>query len=82
MAADQELDDTDRLVLSDLLTRVLDKGVVISGEVTISVADIDLLRLGLQLVLSGTETELQFQSRTEAAPSARDADPPLLPPQH
>jgi gas vesicle structural protein len=50
------LDEGEQLVLSDLINRVLDKGVVISGHVTISVADIDLLALDLRLLLASVET--------------------------
>jgi hypothetical protein len=35
---------------------VLNKGAVVMGEVTISVADVDLVYLGLQLVLTSIET--------------------------
>jgi hypothetical protein len=42
--------------LCDALDRVLNTGVVALGEVTISVADIDLLYLGLQLVITSIET--------------------------
>jgi hypothetical protein len=52
----EELEHDDRLVLSELLNHVLDKGVVIIGDVTISVADIDLVRVGLSLHLSSVET--------------------------
>lgn len=55
MAADDEI-DTEQIVLADLLNHVLDKGVVISGTVTISVADIDLLLLDLRLLLTSVET--------------------------
>ncbi|HEX4684944.1 MAG TPA: gas vesicle protein GvpJ [Gemmatimonadaceae bacterium] len=55
---DDEIDD-DELVLGDLLNHVLDKGVVISGTVTISVADIDLLVLDLRLLLTSVETSLR-----------------------
>ena len=48
--------DTEELVLGDLLNHVLDKGVVIGGTVTISIADIDLLVLDLRLLLSSVET--------------------------
>jgi len=44
-----------RLVLSDLLNRVLDRGLVVTGSVTIAVADIDLVRLDLNLVLTAVE---------------------------
>lgn len=51
--------DTEELVLGDLLNHVLDKGVVIGGSVTISVADIDLLVLDLRLLLTSVETAMR-----------------------
>lgn len=60
MANDEDDEiDTEQLVLGDLLNHVLDKGVVISGTVTISVADIDLLVLDLRLLLSSIETSMR-----------------------
>ena len=50
-----EDDDDEPLILSDLLNRVLDKGVVIGGEVTIAVAGVDLVRLDLRLLLVAVE---------------------------
>lgn len=55
---DDELDD-EQLILGDLLNHVLDKGVVITGSVTISVADIDLLMVDLRLLLTSVETSLR-----------------------
>ena len=54
------LEDTgdQRLVLSDLLNRVLDRGLVITGSVTLAVADVDLVQLDLRLMLSAVETAL------------------------
>lgn len=43
------------VTLLEILDRVIDKGVVIGGEVTISVADVDLLFLGLKLILTSVE---------------------------
>ena len=51
--------DDERVSLCELLDRVLTKGVVIRGDIVISVADIDLLYLGVQVVLSATETARQ-----------------------
>jgi len=48
-------DEDEPLILSDLLNRVLDKGVVITGEVTIAVAGVDLVRLDLRLLLVAVE---------------------------
>jgi hypothetical protein len=54
-ASSLEVDDEEPLVLSDLLNRVLDKGVVIGGEVTIAVAGVDLIRLDLRLLIVAVE---------------------------
>ena len=42
--------------LLELVDRLLNKGVVLVGEATISVAGIDLIYLGLNLVLSSVAT--------------------------
>lgn len=55
-------DESEQLVLSDLVNRVLDKGVVISSHITISIADIDLIQLDLKLLLSSVAT---LQRRTQ-----------------
>jgi hypothetical protein len=68
---DLSLED-EQLALGELLNSVLDKGVVISGQVTISIADIDLLTLDLRLLLSSVQTAL------ERGASRRDGDIPLL----
>jgi Gas vesicle protein len=44
--------DGRQVALVDLLDRVLATGVVLSGDVTISLADIDLIRLDLRLLLA------------------------------
>lgn len=49
------------LVLSDLVNRVLDTGVVISGHVLISIADIDLISLDLKLLITSIETASRKQ---------------------
>jgi len=44
------------VTLLEILDRVLDKGVVIAGDMVISVADVDLIYLGLKVLLSSVET--------------------------
>jgi len=44
------------VTLLEILDRILDKGVVISGDIVISVADVDLIYLGLKVMLSSVET--------------------------
>jgi gas vesicle structural protein len=46
----------DEYSLAELVNRVLDKGAFVSGEVTISVAGVDLVYVGLQLLLASAET--------------------------
>jgi hypothetical protein len=45
--------------LVELLDRLLNTGVVLAGDLTISVADIELVWLSLQVVLSSVETARQ-----------------------
>jgi hypothetical protein len=45
-----------RVTLLEVLDRALNKGVVISGDIVISVADVDLIYLGLKVLLSSVET--------------------------
>lgn len=57
MADDLALQE--ELTLVELVNRVLDRGVVITGEVTISVAGVDLVFLGLELMLTSIETAIE-----------------------
>jgi hypothetical protein len=45
--------------LLELLDRLLHKGVVLGGDLTISVADVELIYLRLQLTLCSVETARQ-----------------------
>lgn len=49
-------DEKEHISLCEVLDRVLNKGAVIVGDVMISVADIDLIYLGLQIILTSVET--------------------------
>lgn len=51
----EELEHAD-LSLLETLDHVLNKGLVIAGEITISVADVDLIFLGLNVLISSVET--------------------------
>jgi hypothetical protein len=53
---DYELEGKEHVSLCETLDRVLNKGAVIVGDVMISVADIDLVYLGLQVILTSVET--------------------------
>jgi gas vesicle structural protein len=75
MQTDGDDIDTEELVLGDLLNHVLDKGVVIGGSVTISVADIDLLVLDLRLLLTSVETALRHGIDQSFPALARGIEP-------
>jgi hypothetical protein len=44
------------ITLLDLLDRLLDGGVVIHGDITLAVADVDLLYVGLRAMVASVET--------------------------
>jgi hypothetical protein len=54
--------------LAEVLDRVLTKGVVVAGEVVISVAGIDLVYLGVNVVLCSIETARGPVRLAEARP--------------
>jgi len=56
-----------RIELSEVLNHILDKGVVLKGEVMLAVADIDLIRLDLGLLLTAVESAM----RVPRVPGAR-----------
>jgi len=49
-------EDNQQVSLCEALDRILNKGAVIAADITISVADIDLVYLSLQALLSSVET--------------------------
>ena len=57
------------VALLDLVDRLLDKGVILWGDITISVADVDLIYLGLKVMLSSVETMNQMRQTTTERPT-------------
>ena len=43
------------VTLLEVLDRVIDHGVILAGDITISVADVDLIYLGLRVLLASVE---------------------------
>jgi len=56
------LNETEHVSLCEALDRILNKGAVVVGEVTISVANVDLIYLGLQVILTSIEAARQTLS--------------------
>lgn len=44
-----------QVTLLDLVDRVIDKGAVVRGQVVLAVADVDLVKLDLNLLLASVE---------------------------
>jgi hypothetical protein len=61
-------DDSRRVSLCEALDRMLNTGVVVAGEVVISVADIDLIYLNVQLLLASIETACGLPRYPAGAP--------------
>jgi len=62
----EEWENTD-LSLLETLDHVLNRGLVIAGEITISVADIDLIFLSLNVMVSSVETAQEVLRKRELA---------------
>ena len=56
-------DETEELSLLETLDHLLDRGVVIAGEATISIGDVDLLYLGLNIVLANIDSLTRNRQR-------------------
>jgi hypothetical protein len=50
----------DRLSIVDILDRILDKGLVINGEITVSLVGTELLSLKINLVIASIETAKRY----------------------
>ena len=63
--------------LADVLERVLDKGVVIAGDITVYVADVELLTIRIRLLIASVDRALEmginwWESDPELSLQARD----------
>jgi hypothetical protein len=65
--------------LADILERVLDKGVVIAGDIKIQIADIDLLTIKIRLLVASVDKALEmginwWQTDPYLSSKAQDAE--------
>lgn len=85
----QIMHSTDGANLADVLERILDKGVVIAGDIRIKLVDVELLTINLRLLISSVEraremgidwwshsTFLCSSARPELPAGARPAEAP------
>jgi hypothetical protein len=61
MSTTYAFDENQHVSLCEAIDRILNKGAVIVGEATISVANVDLIYLALQIMLSSIETAGHFK---------------------
>jgi hypothetical protein len=66
-----------RVALVDLLDRLLAGGVVIAGDVTISIADVDLVRISLRALIASIRPEMDHLvvAPTPATVTRMDREP-------
>lgn len=69
---DNVIAESKDVTLLEILDRVLDKGVVISGDIVISLAEVDLIYVGLKALISSVET----MERLRGAPFAGATEEP------
>ena len=55
-----------QVTLLDLVDRVLNRGVVLTGDIMLSVADVDLVYVGLRVLLSSVATLEEPRERVAA----------------
>jgi hypothetical protein len=74
----QQLED-EELSLLETLDHVLSAGLVIAGEITISIADIDLIFLGLNVLIGSVDTieDVLGKRKKAARPASESPVPPV-----
>ena len=60
MYESQTLHSVECLNLADILDRILDKGIVIAGDIKIQLADIDLLNIKIRLLVASAEKAMEM----------------------
>ena len=50
------------VTLLEVVDRVIDKGVVLTGDITLSVADIDLVYVGLRVLIASQDTAQRLKA--------------------
>jgi hypothetical protein len=60
-----------QVTLVELVDRVLNKGVVLAGDITLSVANVDLVYVGLRVVLASVGTLEQRREQISAGGASR-----------
>jgi len=65
--------------LADILERVLDKGIVIAGDIKIQIADVDLINIKIRLLIASVDKAMEmginwWQEDTYLSTKAREKE--------
>ncbi len=60
MSEQKMMHATEATNLADILERVLDKGIVIAGDIRIQIADIDLLTIKIRLLVASVDKAMEM----------------------
>ncbi len=60
MTGQKMMHATEATNLADILERVLDKGIVIAGDIKIQLADIDLLNIKIRLLIASVDKAMEM----------------------
>jgi Gas vesicle protein len=63
-----DTNDDDQLSLVDILDHVLNQGVIVRGNLVISLAGVDLVYIGLDVILTSVETAMRHINATSGLP--------------
>ena len=79
MAQEQITHSIQATNLADILERVLDKGIVIAGDIKIQIADIDLLTIKIRLLIASVDKAMEmginwWQEDTYLSTKAREKE--------
>jgi len=79
MTTQKMIHSTEATNLADILERVLDKGIVIAGDIRIQLADIDLLNIKIRLLIASVDKAMEmginwWQSDAYLSSKGKEAD--------
>jgi hypothetical protein len=60
MAEQKMMHATEATNLADILERVLEKGIVIAGDIKIQIADVDLLTIKIRLLVASVDKAMEM----------------------
>ncbi len=79
MSEQKMMHATNATNLADILERVLDKGIVIAGDIQIKIADVELLTIKIRLLVASVDKAMEmginwFQTDSFLSSKAKEAE--------